>query len=251
MNGGRCLLVTGLPAGLGASTFSMACADAIAAMGRRVALLSSLSSLPDLTGGLPARPFGSLYLFPRPSGGPDLIPIELADEQDLASGLRRVKAEYDMVVIDRFTGLNVQDSRWYGHADEIVVIVDGRPGQESRSLMLLGRIVRYWPDRDVSFLYNRVHSTLSWDAQLQRFLNRLETQFGFKPHCLGILPEAGELQRARRECRAFNRMYPNHPASRRLRQMARHLLLGDGQGTSQQYLPWTSASADKDLTETR
>jgi hypothetical protein len=221
---GRIILLTGLPAGLGASTVALALADALCGMERAVTLVASLAGLgrPAL-GPRPARPLGSAWLLPQEQG-PDLLPLELADAAGLPAVLGLAALETDFVLVDRFTGLHVKDSPWYRVADEVLLLVDGRPAMESRGLRLAGHVRRHWPGLPLHVLHTRMGGPFNWQTQSARFLRRLDHLPGAALQELGCLPEAPELQRARVEGKPFTRMYPNHPASRTLRQGARLLL---------------------------
>jgi hypothetical protein len=221
---GRILLITGLPAGLGASCVALALADALSGMDRGVVLAASLAGLgnPPLSS-LPARPLGPAWLLPQETG-PDFLPLELCEEQTLPMLLPLLARETDFILVDRFTGLFVKDNAWYRAADEILLLVDGRAGMDTRSLLLAGHIQRNWPRKILHVLHTRMSGPFNWQTQAARFLRRLERQPGMTARELGCLPEAPEIQRAREAGRPFTRMYPNHPASRQLRQSARHLL---------------------------
>jgi len=221
---GRIILLTGLPAGLGASTVALALAEALCGMDRAVTLVASLAGLgkPAL-GSRPARPLGGAWLLPQDQG-PDLLPLELADDAGLPAVLGLAALETDFVLVDRFTGLRVKDSPWYRVADEILLLVDGRPAMESRGLRLAGHLRRHWPGRPLHVLHTRMAGPFNWQTQAARFLRRLDGLPGAPVQELGCLPESPEIQRARAEGKPFTRMYPNHPASRTLRQGARLLL---------------------------
>jgi len=221
---GRIILLTGLPAGLGTSTVALALADALCGMERAVTLVASLAGLgrPAL-GPRPAQPLGGAWLLPQEQG-PDLLPLELADPAGLPAALGLAALEADFVLVDRFTGLHVGGSPWYRVADEVLLVVDGRPAMESRGLRLAGHVRRHWPGLPLHVLHTRMGGPFNWQTQAARFLRRLDGLPGAPVQELGCLPEAQELQRAREEGKAFTRMYPNHPASRTLRQGARLLL---------------------------
>jgi hypothetical protein len=224
MGMGRILLMAGLPVGLGASTVALALADALCGLERSVVLVASLAGLgnPPLSP-LPAQALASAWLLPQESG-PDFLPLELCDERELPGLLPLLAREADFILVDRFTGLHVKDNPWYRAADEVVLLVDGRPGLDTRSLLLAGHVLRHWPGRPLHVLHTRMGGPFNWQTQAQRFLRRLERHHGWPARDLGCLPEAPEIQRSHEEGRPFTRMYPNHPGSRQLRQTARQLL---------------------------
>lgn len=228
MSTGRILLVTGLPVGVGASSVSLALADALCGLERAVVLVASLAGLgnPPLSP-LPAQSIGPAWLLPQECG-PDFLPLELCDEQLLPALLPLLAREADFVLVDRFTGLHVKDNPWYRAAHEVILLVDGRPSQDTRSLLLAGHIQRNWPEKALHVLHTRMSGPFNWQTQAARFQRRVEGLHGLPALEMGCLPEAPEFQRAHEEGKAMTRMYPNHPGSRQLRQTARRLLrLGD------------------------
>lgn len=221
---GRIVLVTGLPAGLGASTVALALADALAGMGRGVMLVGRLSSLGDVApDARPARQLGPALVLPQ-TVGPDLVPLDLCDEALLPQALSLLAREADFVLVDRFTGLSVKDSPWFRAAGEILLLVDGRPGMDTRSLLLAGHVLRHWPDKALHLLHNRMDGPFNWQTMSARFQRRVLRHHGVLPLDLGCLPQAPEIARATREGKAFSRMYANHPGARQIRQVARQLL---------------------------
>ncbi|MDP2360249.1 MAG: hypothetical protein Q8O14_05800 [bacterium] len=224
MSKGRIILVAGLPAGLGASTVALALADAWCGVGRDVVLVSSLGTMgPALPTGRPVRRDGPACLLTQEQG-PTLAPLELCDEAALPAFLPVLARDADVVLVDRFTGLHVKDNPWFRAAGEILLLVDGRAGMDSRSLMLAGHVLRHWPDRTLHLLHNRMEGPGNWQTSAAGFQRRLERHYGIQAPELGCLPAAAEIARSTREGRPFTRMYPNHPASRCLRQAARQLM---------------------------
>lgn len=220
----RRLLISGVPAGAGASSMARGLAEALGGLGRQVQLAISLDDLPVLTGGpLPARQADGAVVFPQPDGC-DLVPLELLDPRRPVDSLARLSRTGDWLLIDRFTGLSVGQSTWYALADELLLVVDGRPGQDTRALLLLGHVFGHWPALPVSLVFNRLEAGSSWQLAAQRFNARLRRHYGRELPVLGGVREAEEFRRADRERRAITKVFPNHPASRTLRQVARQLL---------------------------
>jgi MinD-like ATPase involved in chromosome partitioning or flagellar assembly len=220
----RRLLISGLPAGAGASAMASGLAEALAGLGRSVIHAAPLKDLPPLGGaGRPAHRLDGAVLFPQEEGL-ELAPLELLDAERPTESLLRASLGGDWLVVDRFTGLRVEGNPWYALADELLLVVDGRPGQDTRALLLLGHIFAHWPQLPVSLLFNRLEAGSPWQVVAQRFGSRLLRHFGRELPALGGVQEAYEFGRAHAERRAITRLFPNHPAARTLRQVARQLL---------------------------
>lgn len=220
----RRLLISAVPAGAGASSMAHGLSDALAGMGRQVQLATAIEDLPPLAGGtLTARQSDGAVVFGS-SEGCDLVPIELLDPRRPTDSLARLSRTGDWLIVDRFTGLHIAQSTWYAIADELLLVVDGRPGLDTRALLLLGHVFEHWPALPVSLLFNRLDALSSWQVFAQRFNARLRRHFGRELPVLGGVWEADEFERASRERKPITRVYPNHPAARTLRQVARQLL---------------------------
>jgi len=227
MRAGRVILLAGLPAGLGTSTVALALADALAGLGRAVLLVAPLAALGEAAWQAgPARMAGPACVLGQ-GPGPGLVPLELSDEQALPAALPALAREADFIIVDRFTGLRVADSPWHRAADDLLLLVDGRPGMDTRALLLAGHILRHWPDRRLMVLHTRMKGPFNWQTAAARFLQRLARHHGAAPCDLGCLPEAPEIARAAREGKPFTRLFPNHPGSRQMRLAARQLVRMD------------------------
>lgn len=225
MKRGRIVLLTGLPAGVGVSTVGLALAEALCVQSRAVTLVAPLMALGGLlrNGGPVQSMAGATTV--EAGEGLRLVPLELSQEENLPGLLPLLSLEADFVLVDRFTGLRVADNPWQRAADESLLVADGRPGMGTRSLMLAGHLARHWPLRPLHVLHTRMAEGHPLDRGPAGFHHRLET-LGVKAALdLGCLPDDAGLARASREGVPFTRMFPNHPASRRMRQAARTLIL--------------------------
>ncbi len=224
MSPSRKLLITGLPVGLGATMAARGLGDALHDLRRRVCILTGLADCPGLKGAQQTvtRRAGGLVF--RNLRGPDFVPLETLEAADEAEALRTIDPDCEFLIIDRFTGLNVRQSSLYDLADEVLLMVDGRPGQSARSLILLSHILNRRPGLPVYALINHLTAGQGWQAAAQSFNNRCRRHLGRQVLILGGIDSAPEIARAQREQQSPVRMYPNHPASRMLRQVARHLL---------------------------
>lgn len=224
MNRGRVVLLTGLPAGVGVSTVALALAEALCAQSRSVLLVAPLAAVGGLLrqGGERRQIMGATLV--ESSGGLSVAPLELCREEQLPALLPVLALESDFVLVDRFTGLRVAGNPWQRVADETLLVVDGRPGMDVRGLMLAGHLGRHWQGRPLHLLHTRMGEGHSPERAPALFRHRLE-QLGLRPSLdLGCLPDDRAIARASREGVPFTRMFPNHPASRRLRQAARALM---------------------------
>lgn len=224
MKRGRVMLLTGLPAGVGVSTAGLALADALCAQSRSVLLVAPLAAVGGLLrqGGQVRHVMSATLV--ECAGGLVVAPLELCVEDQLPQLLPLLAMETDMVLVDRFTGLRVAGNPWQRVADEALLVVDGRPGMDIRSLLLAHHLGRHWPHRPLHLLHTCMGDGHNPDRAPASFRHRLE-QRGLQPALdLGCLPEDPSIARASRDGVPFTRMFPNHPASRRLRQAARSLM---------------------------
>jgi septum formation inhibitor-activating ATPase MinD len=218
---GRSILITGLPAGVGCSSFARALAFALSDMRRKVLLVASMQSLPVRVGNWMHKQRSGALLLSSDSGDPDCLPLEsMVDPLVLAAFFQ----EYDHVVVDRFTGMNIRQNMWYQLADDVIVMADDREFRKTHSQILSGRIARVWPELRQHLVLSR--SMPDGGAQLRAIqcAEQMQRYHQSDIEVLGWLEESPELARAGREARPFVRMYANHPSSRNLRRMARSLL---------------------------
>ncbi len=221
MRQGRSILITGLPAGVGCSSFARALAFALSDMRRKVLLVASMQSLPVRVGNWMHKQRSGALLLTSDSGDPDCLPLEsMVDPLVLAAFFQ----EYDHVVIDRFTGMNIRQNMWYQLADDVIVMADDREFRTTHSQILAGRIARAWPDLRQHLVLARCPQDGGAQLRAMQCVEQMRNRHQAEIDVLGWVEESPELARAGRESRPFVRMYANHPTSRNLRRMARSLL---------------------------
>lgn len=220
---GRRILLTGLPAGVGATTLALELGRALGELGRSTAVASSLKSLPASLGQRPAgrSPHGVVFGL---GGGEAYIPLELLRPANHPEALAVLCRDCEFLLLDRFTGLAIRPSDWYSFATEVIVIVDGQPENNSKALGLLARICQDWPQLPVYLVFNRIPEWPDWAVQGRDFNQKCENRLGRRFPALGGLPITAELARCRQQADTLLGLYPNHPGSRVVKHMARQLL---------------------------
>ncbi len=219
----RRILVSGLPSGCGCSMVAASLAHCLNELERRVALVGPLADLPARLHRAPAARGASLSAFGL-GGGAAYLPLELLQPPGRTQALRQQPLDCDFLLLDRFTGLAVAGQEWYDLADEVLLVVDLEEGRESKSLHLAARICAAWPDLPLYVLLNRTAEWPDWQVLGREFNRKTEKICGRRFPVLGGIPITIEMERAARERISFAELFPNHPATRILKQAARQLL---------------------------
>jgi MinD-like ATPase involved in chromosome partitioning or flagellar assembly len=218
------ILMTGLPAGVGVSSLALSLADALLELKRSVRYFAPVKDLAvERAHALSAvqLDYGTIL---RASDGLDRIPLESLDASWFQSHIVALSETADYALVDHFTGLSIKNSPWYDLADEIVLVLDGRPKQAVRNMAYIARVRQYWSHLPMRLVLNRLPKGQSAVTASQELRSMLSERLSYVPSSLAIFHESKSFQLATREGLALTRIFPNSPEARCMRQMARQLL---------------------------
>ncbi len=230
MSNCRRILLTGLPAGVGVSSIALALSDALIELKRSLCFFAPMKDLAlERAPGLGAvqSQWGTCF---RATDDLHRIPLETLDSRNPIQAMQAMREDASLAVIDRFTGLNVRNSPWFAIADEVLVIVDGRPEHSHQSLAFIDRILQEWPRISLRILINRLPSWKSPAVASLDLRNLLQKRLAYSLDGIGVLHESTSMRRSSGEGQALTRIFPNAPEARCIRQMARRLLSQERQG---------------------
>lgn len=262
----RVIAVTSGKGGVGKTNVSVNLAVRLAKMGRRVALLDAdlglanadvicnvtartnlahvVAGRRDLREAIIATP-GGFDLLPGASGLTQMASLSEFERTRIIDMLRRLDAEYDLMLIDTGAGIGPNVMTFLSAADEVLVVTTPEPTAVTDAYALIKTLTRRREAVVVSVLVNMVKDRAEGRRVFER-INAVSRRFlGLSLSDAGHVVSDGRVTGAVRRRQPFVLDAPDCPASLCLTQLAhkldRHAMEPRGQGFFRRMASWLAS----------
>lgn len=240
----RVLAVTSGKGGVGKSNVSVNLACALCSLGRQVLLMDAdlgLANADILLGTVP--PFhlghfvrgecgledllhevqGGVRLVAGGSGISELVDLPPARVESFVTGLRRLEALADFLILDTGAGLGAQVIPFLLAADEVILVSTPEPTAMADAYAIVKTLVRRSPGVVIKLLVNQVVRPAEGEEAALRLTATARRFLGAAVETLGCIPWDPEVGVAVRRQTPFVLGAPGAPASRALAGVARRI----------------------------
>lgn len=249
----RHIAVTSGKGGVGKTNVAVNLALALAELGQRVVLVDldfGLANADILLGAAPrihlghvlsgevspcealTSSAGGVWLLAGSPGRGSLSDLEASDREFLRRCFQDLESHADIILADTAAGISRNVIHFAASAQEVLVVVTPEPTSIADGYAAIKAIAR---EKGLA----RPRIVVNWAAdaaeatRVHERIHRVAKKFlGLEVECLGFIPEDDAVRSAVRRRSALLQSYPDAPASKALRAMARRLLAiaDDGSG---------------------